>query len=918
MNKRRGFLGLVILFSLIFSINFVFSYDSNAKNISLNTQQIYGEAISGTFLLNLIDAPINLIFSSSYGEITLRQLLTNAGKTLGCESYNCSGLYTTYGDGLESLDFKAIKKGVSYGLLYDGSTTSATGLNIKVSAIFPESTTIPLSIAVGKNYIWNFNSVAEDTTNFRQISYGCFNFSAPQTNGEIDTLGYCEEVNLTDAPSYYLGANVSGSGLKQLVFSLNKDGSEIKSCTVNLESAAYSSAIGCMASMSENQPAGKYEVCLRSSEENYVIYSVKKETSGPNCGRYSSGNKLADYSLFVKTPYYAASNGEVDLGENFGNYAIESINSYLALVYNSNCSSECVVPITLYGNNINVNVSNINSAYSSATGPIRSNSLYSLLEDVYRMDFSGIISFESFNWVVDKYGNSTLKIDLIENNSVKELMSKSFSVEPVPFATSIYPTSPPAGIDVYYYVHIGGNFSKVIWNFGDGSPAIESNNSYAIHKYLNVSATYNATVSVIGKNSTITRYFVLNTVSPEAYINDSISFKRGIFNNLSVKIDSLPYAIKDFVKQKLQFESIQNELTQIEMDHIRATSSNDFLNIVTRIDSLDIPSSILEYDTRSGSLTSSYSEIDPSIVKKIKPGNYSSMDRYVTPIFAWQLLNINSNVAKKKFEIIKKNKEIQKLLVYYEVSLKSSSNNFSYFIIQKPVSSLYFSSGVEVKDIGGNASYISLSPMQSLEFSFYLEGSDDVAMFISPSLEILQATEDVSVCKVNGLCQKSDGENSDNCPQDCKAILPTVLAIAGVLLFILIIYTILQRWYVKKYEEYLFKDRVFLFNLLTFINNSKLNGASKDSIASALSAKGWIGEQITYAIKKSEGKNTGMYEILPVQKIVAYYEMKKAEKVRSIKIGAPMANSNTVLRNNFPPKKPSPSYIGPRRDIRRI
>lgn len=877
-------------------------FQSDARNISIDSTQILDEPISGKFLLSLLDAPINLIFSSNFGEITLKQLLVNEGKTIGCERYNCSGLYTSKDSGSTSLNFNASRKGVTYGLLYEEGVTSVTDLNFKVSANFPELATVPLSIAIGKNYMWNFNSVSEETNNFRQTSNGCFNSSAPLSDGEIDSLGYCEEVNLTASPAYYLGANVSGSGLKKLVFTLNKDGSVLESCTTaNLESAAFSSPVGCMISMSDSQSAGKYEVCIKSNEDDSSIYSLKKETSGLNCGRYSSGNKLADYSIFVKVPYYASSNGLITLGGDFDSSAVDSINSYLASVYGNNCSSKCFVPITFYGNNVNVLVSDINSVYSSLTGPLRSYKLYSILEDVYRIDFSGIISLKSFNWSATKPGNNTLKIELVGDGSSDFLFSKSFIVESVPFAASVYPTSPPAGIDVYFYANIGGSFSKVIWNFGDGTPVAESNVSYVIHKYQNVSSTYNLTINVVGKNSTITKSFVLNTVSPEVYVNDSILFKRNIFNNLSLKIEGLPYSIRDVIKQRIGYDSLQNGLNQLEIDRVKAVSPEDYLSLVHAVDLLDVPYSVFEYETRTSSLASSYSEIDPSIVKKIKSGNYSNLDKYIAPIFAWQLVNVNSNIVRKKFEVIKKNNDLEKILVYYTFSLKSSSDQESYFIFKKPASSLSFSVGVDVKELDADTSYIQIPPLESLEFSVYYSGSDDLAMFISPSLEVLQAEEDISVCIVNDICQKDAGEDSDNCPQDCRAILPTTLAIIGVLLFMLVIYTILQIWYVRRYEEYLFKDRAFVFNLLAFINNSKLNGVNRNSIASALSSKGWNGEQIDYAIKKAEGKNTGMYEIIPVQLIIAYYEMKKAEKVKNIRVSAPSTNSNFEPR--APPRR---------------
>jgi hypothetical protein len=76
-------------------------------------------------------------------------------------------------------------------------------------------------------------------------------------------------------------------------------------------------------------------------------------------------------------------------------------------------------------------------------------------------------------------------------------------------------------------------------------------------------------------------------------------------------------------------------------------------------------------------------------------------------------------------------------------------------------------------------------------------------------------------------------------------------------------------------------------------------------IYSALSNKGWLSEQISYAIKKAEGRNTGMYELIPVEKTLAYFAMKKAEKNKSQRIAVPV---NNVMRVNMGSGVPPRSF----------
>ena len=99
------------------------------------------------------------------------------------------------------------------------------------------------------------------------------------------------------------------------------------------------------------------------------------------------------------------------------------------------------------------------------------------------------------------------------------------------------------------------------------------------------------------------------------------------------------------------------------------------------------------------------------------------------------------------------------------------------------------------------------------------------------------------------------------------------------LVFALIVYTLLQMWYKARYETFLFKDRRYLFNLVMFINNARAKGMEDKQIMNEIKGKKyWSGEQVTYALKKSRGERTGMFEIIPVERIFAYFRAKKAQK----------------------------------------
>jgi len=78
---------------------------------------------------------------------------------------------------------------------------------------------------------------------------------------------------------------------------------------------------------------------------------------------------------------------------------------------------------------------------------------------------------------------------------------------------------------------------------------------------------------------------------------------------------------------------------------------------------------------------------------------------------------------------------------------------------------------------------------------------------------------------------------------------------------------VLQEWYKKKYENYLFKNKNDLYNMVNYVNNSKKRGLKNKEIADNLKKAKWSSEQVKYVMKKYAGKRTGMFE-LPLTKLM--------------------------------------------------
>jgi len=81
------------------------------------------------------------------------------------------------------------------------------------------------------------------------------------------------------------------------------------------------------------------------------------------------------------------------------------------------------------------------------------------------------------------------------------------------------------------------------------------------------------------------------------------------------------------------------------------------------------------------------------------------------------------------------------------------------------------------------------------------------------------------------------------------------------------------------------------------VTNARARGMKDLRIGAELRSKGWSSERVNYIIKKSRGDRTGMYEIIPFEKVLAYFRNRKAREDVLAKVNTVTGNRQQMGRN---------------------
>jgi hypothetical protein len=340
------------------------------------------------------------------------------------------------------------------------------------------------------------------------------------------------------------------------------------------------------------------------------------------------------------------------------------------------------------------------------------------------------------------------------------------------------------------------------------------------------------------------------------------------------EIDNLTVPFKDKLKQRLNIESIQTTLNQIESERKTATTDEEFLELAIRLNSVVLPRSVWVEERLTGPFITDFNLIDLDEIEAIAGGQQIG-EKAREYISDWERRNVNGN--KEEIKVVMTNEEgVKKILAWICRVRATADGERAYLVFQKSPS---LESSIGLQQFG-NSKVLELTPGEEKILDVISFGNVSPIIYVTPDPKSIEIVGALSSCNSNGVCDSDSGEDYDNCRSDCKPWLYAWLMFAGVLVATIILYTIMQIEFKKRYELKLFGSRQELLNIVEAVKNSQENGIPEKELVDKLIKNGWSKEQVIYAVKKSKGERTRPYELVPVEKLMARLEKSEDKEAK--------------------------------------
>jgi len=335
----------------------------------------------------------------------------------------------------------------------------------------------------------------------------------------------------------------------------------------------------------------------------------------------------------------------------------------------------------------------------------------------------------------------------------------------------------------------------------------------------------------------------IEITSPGSSVREKIDEKYIKLSISKAEIKKYDLFVQKILNEFLNITSLEDDLKKIETQYASADTDEEYDGVLENLSYIKIPGEISEaVETNSITFYPNREIINLEILKSIGGGDYGeSEEGYIDSIYFWNEDNLKTKITFKEILInYGLNEEVTLSIFQFEFDKRNMKDD-AYFILEK-ISDLKFEGNYSPAEESGYI-YINFNDISDKIIFSTTEDIDflNVPAFISPALDNLNPIE--------------VGDYIDT--QKENKLSKWVLF--GLIIFLLalialVTYIILQTWYRRKYENYLFKNRNNLYNIMTYIQNAKKKGMERGEIIKNLKKADWTGEQINYALRKYEGK----------------------------------------------------------------
>ncbi|MFH1503505.1 MAG: hypothetical protein ABIE36_02520 [Candidatus Diapherotrites archaeon] len=362
----------------------------------------------------------------------------------------------------------------------------------------------------------------------------------------------------------------------------------------------------------------------------------------------------------------------------------------------------------------------------------------------------------------------------------------------------------------------------------------------------------------------------IKIISAEKPVEQVILEKYGALDDLKNEIKKFDFSIQSVLNKELNMSSIENQLGIIENQY-ETSSPEQYDAILQNLSEINLPEGIREITTTNPiNFYSRRENINLDAVKSIAGGDYAieKESGYIDAVYLWNQENLVTDLTFKEIAVIYETDGIEGETIIRIFNFEFDKRNLenpAYFIIEDLGDIKFYGNYSENENNG--YLYISLSDISDQimlstrqEVNFL-----NVPAFISPSLN------DLTPVEVGDYTSATDEKKFSK--WFLFGLILTLLILIGV-----VSYIALQIWYRRRYENYLFKDRNNLFNIMNYIQTAKKKGMPREKIINNLRKANWRKEQINYAMNKYEGKKIAGIIERPFKKVLESVEKSKKKE----------------------------------------